>query len=167
MPSNIQEVLPVDISNEDVYAVMRVGPAGSNPATCNSVIAPEVINPSPETSVRYRDQEDELVFFAELGASMRSFMGNAAGTHESDSIKRMQGFVRDRLGGNTNLLLLLDECIRILARTDRGDPLGSGLQGSIICKQLFQERIQSVFNQQSADKADAFINGFLSASSLP
>ena len=146
---------------------MRITPPEFNPASGNSVIPAEAIDPIPANIVNQQDQEDQMVFFAELGASMRNFMGDHPSNHGSESVKRMQGFVRDRLGGNTNLLLLLDECIRILTRLDRGEALGGGLQGSIICRQLFQERIQSVFNQQSVDKADAFINGYLRGSLLP
>ena len=97
----------------------------------------------------------------ELGSSLCDFNANYSSGEEYESIRRMQGFVRDQVRLEENVLPLIDECIKIIARVDRADALHGGFQGAIVWKDLFERRIKQVYNQEFIASAETFLAGYM------
>ena len=161
MPTNISEVLMEDITKEDVYSVLRVNqridddqgiPATQIKQEMTGTDAPELTS-EPATSTG-----DSLF---ELGSSLCDFNSKYSASEEYESVRRMQGFVRDQVHLEENVLPLIDECIKIIARVDRADALHGGLQGAIVLKELFERRIRQVYNQDFIANGEAFMAGYM------
>jgi hypothetical protein len=97
----------------------------------------------------------------ELGSSLRDFNSKYPASEEYESVKRMQGFVRDQVRLEETVLPLIDECIKIIARVERADTLHGGFQGAIVWKDLFERRIKQVYNQDFIANGEAFLAGYM------
>jgi hypothetical protein len=97
----------------------------------------------------------------ELGSSLCDFNANHSSDEEYETVRRMQGFVRDQVHLEENVLPLIDECIKIIARVDKADALHGGFQGAIVWKDLFERRIKQVYNQDFIASAETFLAGYM------
>lgn len=158
-----------DISTKDVLEVMSTGSPETQPAKNSPPVIQEIQRESllHETSfsqsskLREDNESEELERFRSLGKGLLEYTKNWSGGSENETIKRMQALVRDRFEDESRLTSLIDECIRILARTDMIYATHGRVQSAIAWKQMFTERIESVFNEQSIAKAKAFMQGYL------
>jgi hypothetical protein len=161
MPTNISEVLMEDVTKEDVYSVLRVNQRiddeeGMTTTPIKQVVmGTEVQKPTGEPAISTVDT------LFELGSSLCEFNANYSSDEEYESVRRMQGFVRDQVHLEENVLPLIDECIKIIARVDRADALHGGFQGAIVWKDLFERRIKQVYNQEFIASAETFLAGYM------
>lgn len=162
MPRDIQEVLQEDISTDDVRAIMRKGMAATQLNEENIVKSlPHENSVIQMNGLGAGNISVEIGRFRDLGKSLWRYARDCSSESENGAIKRMQSIVRDQLEGETSFALLIDECIRILARTDILEKTQGRVHSGITCKQMFADKIESVFNEQSIAKANAFMQGYL------
>ena len=162
MPRDIQEVLQEDISSDDVRAIMRTGTAATQLIKENFVESlPHETNIFQMDRLGAGDVSVEMERFRDLGEGLWRYTRDCSGKSENEAIKRMQSIVRDQLEGEIRLASLIDECIRILVRTDMVEKTQGRVHSAIAWKQMFAERIEYAFNEQSIAKAKAFMQGYL------
>ena len=162
MPSDIQEVLQEDISIDDVCAVMRTGIRGSELRGEESMQQTGRENNYPALSAS-RSAEESIGSerLRLIGEGLREHMRNWSDLNENEMIERMQRISRDLLEYETRMVVLIDECVRILARTDMVEKTQGRVQSAIAWKQMFAESIEYAFNELSIAKAKAFMQGYL------
>jgi len=161
MPSNISEVLLEDITKEDVYSVLQVNQRiDDEQGMTTPYIEKEMTGTkAAEFASKPATSIGDTLF--ELGSSLHDFNSKYSATEEYESVKRMLGFVRDQVHLEENILPLIDECIKIIARVDRADALHGGFQGAIVWKDLFERRIKQVYNQDFIANGEAFLAGYM------
>jgi SpoVK/Ycf46/Vps4 family AAA+-type ATPase len=161
MPTNISEVLIEDITKEDVYLVLRVNQRiDDKQGMTTEHIKQEITGTkAPEITSEPATSTGDTLF--ELGSSLRDFNSKYPASEEYESVKRMQGFVRDQVRLEETVLPLIDECIKIIARVERADTLHGGFQGAIVWKDLFERRIKQVYNQDFIANGEAFLAGYM------
>jgi len=163
MPSDIQEVLQEDISTDDVHAIMRTGTAATQLSEANiQEFLPHENCFIQADELKVSNVSDESERFRCLGERLWKYTREDwSDEWENETIKRMQGIVRDQFEDETRLAPLIDECIQILVRVRIIEVTHGRVQSAIAWKQMFAERIESVFNEQSIAKANAFMQGSL------
>lgn len=162
MPTNISEVLIEDITKEDVYSVLRVNQRidDEHGITTTTHIKQEMTaTKAPEFTTDPATSTVDTLF--ELGSSLHKFNSKYSAGEEYESVRRMQGFVRDQIHLEENVLPLIDECIKIVASVDRVDALHGGSKGTIVWKDLFERRIKQVYNQDFIANGEAFLAGYM------
>jgi len=161
MPTNISEVLMADITKEDVYSVLRVNQRIDDEQGMTTLYIEKEMTgtKAPEFTSEPATSKGNTLY--ELGSSLRDFNSKYSASEEYESVKRMLGFVRDQVHLEENILPLIDECIKIIARVDRADALHGGFQGAIVWKDLFERRIKQVYNQDFIANGEAFLAGYM------
>jgi len=161
MPTNISEVLMEDITKEDVYSVLRVNQRIDDEQVMTTLYIEKEMTgtKAPEFASEPATSKGNTLY--ELGSSLRDFNSKYSASEEYESVKRMLGFVRDQVHLEENILPLIDECIKIIARVDRADALHGGFQGAIVWKDLFERRIKQVYNQDFIANGEAFLAGYM------
>lgn len=164
MPSDIQEVLLEDISIDDVYAVMRTGFRKNSMLIDESMqSAPSDSNYSQADETRTRIGAEELEKLREIGEVLYDHIAGWSGESENENeiVKRMQSIARDQFEDQIRIMVLIDECIRILVKTDIVEMNHGRVQSAVIWKQMLVDRIEFAFNDQSIARAKAFMQGYL------
>jgi len=162
MPSDIQEVLREDISIDDVYAVMRTGIRG-NELRVEGAIRSQLIehNSGQVNEIIPEDESREIERMRLIGEGLLDHTRHWSDLNENEKIKRMQRLVGDLIEYETRLVIVTDECIRILAKTDMIEETQGRVNSAITWKQMFSDRIESTFNERSIAMSKAFMQGYL------
>jgi len=162
MPSDIQEVLREDISIDDVYAVMRTGIRG-NELRVEGAIRSQLIehNSGQVNEIIPEDESREIERMRLIGEGLLDHTRHWSDLNENEKIKRMQRLVGDLIEYETRLVIVTDECIRILVKTDMIEETQGRVNSAITWKQMFSDRIESTFNERSIAMSKAFMQGYL------
>ena len=161
MPTNISEVLMEDITKEDVYSVLRVNQRIDSEQGMTTTGNEQGVTERAKQGLNGESATSKLDTLFELGYSLYDFNSKYSASDEYESVRRMQGYVRDQVHLDESILLLIDECIKIIARVDKADALHGGLNGTIIWKDLFEQRIKNVYNQEFISSAESFLSGYM------
>jgi SpoVK/Ycf46/Vps4 family AAA+-type ATPase len=161
MPTNISEVLIEDVSKEDVYSVLRVNQKIDGKEGVTTTHTKQEVTGTEAQKLTGEPAISTVDTLFELGSSLYDFNANYSSGEEYESVRRMQGFVMDQVHLEENVLPLIDECIKIIARVDRADALHGGFQGAIVWKDLFERRIKQVYNQEFIASAETFLAGYM------
>jgi hypothetical protein len=161
MPTNISEVLIEDVTKEDVYSVLRVNQRIDDKEGMTTTRTKQEVTGTEAQKITGKPETSTVDTLFELGSSLYDFNANYSSGEEYESVRRMQGFVRDQVHLEENVLTLIDECIRIIARVDRANALHGGFQGAIVWKDLFERRVRQVYNQDFIANGEAFLAGYM------
>jgi len=160
--TDILEILQEDISIDDVRAVVRTGTAATKLVEESfQRLLPQRDNDVQMNLHDARNISEEIDRFSDLGKGLWNFTKSWSGESELEAIKKMQNIVRDQIGDETHSPSLIDECIRILVRIDMIEATHGRMQSEIVCNQMFAERIEYLFNEESISKSKALIQGYL------
>lgn len=161
MPTNISEVLIEDITKEDVYSVMRVNQRIDDEQGMTTTGVEQGMTETEKQRFNSGTTTSTVDTLFELGSSLYGFNSKYSFGEEYESIRSMQGFVRDQVHLDDSLLPLIDECIKIIARVDRADALYGKFNGAMVWKDLFERRIKQVYNQDFIANGEAFMGGYM------
>lgn len=161
MPTNISEVLIEDITKEDVYSVMRVNQRIDDEQGMTTTGVQQGMTETEEQRFNSGTTTSTVDTLFELGSSLYGFNSKYSFGEEYESIRSMQGFVRDQVRLDDSLLPLIDECIKIIARVDRADAQYGRFNGAMVWKDLFERRIKQVYNQDFITNGEAFMGGYM------
>jgi SpoVK/Ycf46/Vps4 family AAA+-type ATPase len=161
MPTNISEVLIEDVTKEDVYSVLRVNQRIDDKEGMTTTRTKQEVTGTEAQKITGKPETSTVDTLFELGSSLYDFNANYSSGEEYESVRRMQGFVRDQVHLEENVLPLIDECIKIIARVNRADALHGGFQGAIVWKDLFERRVRQVYNQDFIANGEAFLAGYM------